>query len=264
MGRLKELKPFVKVYIGLIAAFFLSMVLVYCIPTSWIQGHVESSLEVMESEGERPVYAFYRHSAIVDNHTDMLMYQGTIPNKPEYNVVQKAMSINQYPRYWHGYMVWLRPLSVIFQVQELRYLGMIGFYLLFFWSAWLIGQKTNFKNALFYVLTIASAYLVAVTTCFQYLDTFYILFVSLIVMLSRNRREKPMNLMLFFFVIGMVENFFDFLTYPILTLGIPMILLLWMRAQDDKADFKDNTCFMVKGSAAWGLGYALCWMGSGH
>lgn len=72
------------------------------------QGHVESSLEVMESEGERPVYAFYRHSAIVDNHTDMLMYQGTIPNKPEYNVVQKAMSINQYPRYWHGYMVWLR------------------------------------------------------------------------------------------------------------------------------------------------------------
>lgn len=192
MGRLKGLKPFVKVYIGLIAAFFLSMVLVYCIPTSWIQGHVESSLEVMESEGERPVYAFYRHSAIVDNHTDMLMYQGTIPNKPEYNVVQRAMSVNQYPRYWHGYMVWLRPLTVIFQVQELRYLGMIGFYLLFFWSAWLIGQKTNFKNALFYVLTIASAYLVAVTTCFQYLDTFYILFVSLIVMLSRNRREKPM------------------------------------------------------------------------
>ena len=86
------------------------------------------------------------------------------------------------------------------------------------------------------MLTIASAYLVAVTTCFQYLDTFYILFVSLIVMLSRNRREKPMNLMLFFFVIGMVENFFDFLTYPILTLGIPMILLLWMRVQDDKAD----------------------------
>lgn len=71
-----------------------------------IQGHVESSLEVMESEGERPVYAFYRHSAIVDNHTDMLMYQGTIPNKPEYNVVQRAMSVNQYPRYWHGYMVW--------------------------------------------------------------------------------------------------------------------------------------------------------------
>ena len=55
--------------------------------------------------GRRQVYAFYRHSAIVDNHTDMLMYQGTIPNKPEYNVVQRAMSVNQYPRYWHGYMV---------------------------------------------------------------------------------------------------------------------------------------------------------------
>ena len=50
MGRLRSLKPFVKAYVILIAVFFLSMALVYCIPVSWIQGNVEKSLEVMETE----------------------------------------------------------------------------------------------------------------------------------------------------------------------------------------------------------------------
>ncbi len=260
MGRLRTLKPFVKTYLILIAAFFLSMVLVYCIPVSWIQDNVESSLAVMEAEGERPMYAFYRHSAIVDNHTDMLMYESLIPNRDYYNIVQASVSINQYPRYWHGYQVLLRPLTVLFQVQELRYLGMITFYLLFFWSAWLIAKRTKLLHAMLYVLTIASAYLVVVTTCFQYLTTFYVLFAALIVLLTRYGKEKPMDLFLYFFVVGMVENFFDFLTYPIITLGIPLVLLLWIRVRDEQADFRGNCRFLFFSSLSWGMGYALTWI----
>lgn len=260
MERIKRLKPFAKIYGILIAVFFLSMALVYCIPASWIQDHIDQSLEVMGTEGERPMYAFYRHSAIVDNHTDMLMYESLIANRDYYNPIQASVSINQYPRYWHGYQVLLRPLTVVFQVQELRYLGMLVFYLLFFWSAWLIAQKTRLANAMIYVLTIASGYLVAVSTCFQYLTTFYVLFLSLIVLLSRYGGKKPVDAMLFFFVVGMVENFFDFLTYPIITLGIPMILLLWLRVRDEQAEAKENFCFLFQGSVCWGLGYALTWI----
>ena len=260
MGRLKNLKPFVKTYIILIAAFFLSMTFVYCIPASWIRGNVEKSLEVMETEGERPMYAFYRHSAFVDNHTDMVMYDSLIANREYYNPIQASVSINQYPRYWHGYQVLLRPLTVVFQVQELRYLGMLLFYLLFFSSAWLVAKKTKFIYGLLYVLTIASSYLVVVTTCFQYLTTFYVLFGALIWLLSRYGTDRPVHLFLYFFVVGMIENFFDFLTYPIITLGIPLILLLWLRVRDEQADLKDNFCFMFWSSVSWGLGYALTWI----
>lgn len=260
MGRIKELRPFVKIYIILIAAFFLSMTLVYCIPDSWIRENVEQSLAVMRDEGERPMYAFYRHSAIVDNHTDMVMYEGLIPNREEYDPIQASVSVNQYPRYWHGYQVVLRPLTILFQVQELRYLGMMLFYLLFFWSAWLVAQKTKPVNGMLYVLTIASSYLVAVTTCFQYLTTFYVLFLSLILLLTRYDKDRPIHVMLFLFGVGMVENFFDFLTYPIVTLGIPLILLLWLRVRDEQADFKENFWYMTKASVSWGLGYALTWI----
>lgn len=260
MGRLRSLKPFAKTYAILIAAFFLSMTLVYCIPVSWIQGNVEKSLAVMETEGERPMYAFYRHSAIVDNHTDMLMYESLIANRDYYNPIQASVSINQYPRYWHGYQVVLRPLTIVFQVQELRYLGMLLFYLLFFWSAWLIAKKTRPVCAMLYVLTIASGYMVAVTICFQYLTTFYVLFGALIFLLSRYGTDRPLNLLLYLFVVGMVENFSDFLTYPIITLGVPLILILWIRVRDEQADFLRNFIFMFQASLSWVLGYALTWI----
>lgn len=263
MGRIKELKPFAKTFFILIAVFFVSMTLVYCIPTSWIQGNVEKSIEVLEGEGEYPMYFFYRHSAIIDIHTDKLMYESLIQNRDYYNPIQAAMSINQYPRYWHGYQVLLRPLTVVFQVQELRYLGMLTFHLLFFWSAWLMAKKTKPLYAMFYVLTVASGYVVFLPVCFQFLTTFLVLFVSLIVLLRRYDKNKPLpaaKWMLYFFVVGMVENFFDFLTYPILTLGIPLVLLLWLRVRDEQADFRSNFWFMFKASLSWFFGYAMTWI----
>ena len=263
MGRIKELKPFVKTFFILIAVFFVSMTLVYCIPTSWIQGNVVKSIEVLEGEGEYPMYFFYRHSAIIDIHTDKLMYESLIQNRDYYNPIQAAMSINQYPRYWHVYQVLLRPLTVVFQVQELRYLGMLTFHLLFFWSAWLMAKKTKPLYAMFYVLTVASGYVVFLPVCFQFLTTFLVLFVSLIVLLRRYDKNKPLpavKWMLYFFVVGMVENFFDFLTYPILTLGIPLVLLLWLRVRDEQADFRGNFWFMFKASLTWFFGYALTWI----
>ena len=213
--------------------------------------------------GDYPMYFFYRHSAIIDVHTDKLMYESLIQNRDYYNPIQAAMSINQYPRYWHGYQVLLRPLTVVFQVQELRYLGMLTFHLLFFWSAWLMAKKTKPLYAMFYILTVASGYVVFLPVCFQFLTTFLVLFVSLIVLLSRYDKNKPLpaaKWMLYFFVVGMVENFFDFLTYPILTLGIPLVVLLWLRVRDEQADFRSNFWFMFKASLSWFFGYALTWI----
>lgn len=260
MGRLKSLKPFVKTFLLLIVAFFISMTLVYCIPTSWIRENVENSVALMEEEGNYPMYLFYRHSAILDIHTDQLMYESLIQNREYYNPIQASVSINQYPRYWHGYQVLLRPLSIIFEVQEVRYLGMLIFHLLFFWSSWLIAKKTKLVNAMLYVLTISTGYIVFLPVCLQFLTTFLVLFASVIVFMYRYEKDPPERLLLYFFVVGMVENFFDFLTYPIITLGIPLILILWLKVRDEEIGFKENFLFMFKASASWGFGYAFTWM----
>lgn len=257
---MKKISPFIKVFFILIISFFLAMTLVYCIPVSRIQDNVEKSVEVLEKEGDYPVYFFYRHSGIVDEHTDKLMYTSLIPDRDYGNPVQASVSVNQYPRYWHGYQVILRPLTVCFQVQELRYLGMYVFHLLFFWSAWLMAKKLKLSIAVCYVAAITSGYIVFLPVCFQFFTTFAVLFTALIVLLTRYEKKSTANWMLYFFCVGMFENFFDFLTYPIITLGFPLIVLLWLKIRDEEAGLRENFLFMIKSSVSWGLGYALTWI----
>lgn len=96
------------------------------------------------------------------------MYTSLIQNRDYYNPIQASVSVNQYPRYWHGYQVILRPLTVIFQVQELRFLGMFVFHLLFFWSAWLMAKKLKPAIAMCYVAAVTSGYIVFLPVCFQF------------------------------------------------------------------------------------------------
>lgn len=126
----------------------------------------------------------------------------------------------------------------------------------------MIAKKTRPAYAVLYVLSITTGNAALSSVCLQFLSTFLVLFVSIGILMSRYEklRIKEMGFFLFFFVVGMIENFFDFLTYPIITLGIPLILLLWMRVRDEKADLKDNLLFTIWSSISWGVGYALTWI----
>ena len=161
--------------LGLILTFFVSMALVFCIPDSWIQDNVNSSIEIMDGEGSYPMYFFYRHNSIMDVHTEEVMYNGLIPNR--IIIHSASVSINQYPRYWHGYMLYLRPLSVLFQITEIRYLGMLAFQILLFWSAWMIAKKTRPAYAVLYVLSITKE----MRRCRPYVCSFYLTFLVLFV-----------------------------------------------------------------------------------
>ena len=123
-----------------------------------------------------------------------------------------------------------------------------------------MAKKLKPAIAMCYVAAVTSGYIVFLPVCFQFFTTFAVLFGALIVLLTRYEKDCTMNLMLYFFVVGMVENFFDFLTYPIITLGIPLVVLLWLKIRDEAADLKENLIFTVKSSVSWGLGYALTWI----
>ena len=123
-----------------------------------------------------------------------------------------------------------------------------------------MAKKLKPAIAMCYVAAVTSGYIVFLPVCFQFFTTFAVLFGALIVLLTRYEKDCTMNLMLYFFVVGMVENFFDFLTYPIITLGIPLVVLLWLKIRDEAADLKENLIFTVKSSISWGLGYALTWV----
>lgn len=69
-----------------------------------------------------------------------------------------------------------------------------------------------------------------------------------------------MDMPLFFMIVGMVTNFVDFLTVPLLTLGMPLLLCLYMdiRGEEEKT-WGFYLRRILSCSLLWGIGYGLCW-----
>ena len=60
-----------------------------------------------------------------------------------------------------------------------------------------------------------------------------------------------------FLWIGIVTAYFDFLTYPMVGLGVPLILILMIGG----FTLKKSIIEMIKNSMSWGTGYAGMWSG---
>ena len=57
--------------------------------------------------------------------------------------------------------------------------------------------------------------------------------------------------------IGIVVSYFDFLTYPLVTLGVPLCLLLILQA--DKITYLQKIKNIISLSIAWVIGYLGMW-----
>ena len=62
----------------------------------------------------------------------------------------------------------------------------------------------------------------------------------------------------FFLLTGMATSYFDFLTYPVASLGMPLIVGLLLH-RDETA--RTRLGRMVRGGLCWALGYAGMWAG---
>jgi hypothetical protein len=70
------------------------------------------------------------------------------------------------------------------------------------------------------------------------------------------------KIFVFFQIVGMATSYFDFLTYPIATLGLPIVCMLLMNGElydgyDLICEIKD----IILCSISWGFGYVSMWFG---
>lgn len=65
-------------------------------------------------------------------------------------------------------------------------------------------------------------------------------------------------MLLFFQLIGMATSFFDFLTYPAASLGVPLVCLMVLEGDRELWDkIKQIVCLSI----SWGFGYGAMWAG---
>ena len=269
-------------YLLLLVACTIAVVLTAMIPHRAIESHCQTSIAYIVKQGEYPS-AYGLPLLKTDNFTDLLMLNeawccddtqpvnASMMNyffltyddnlfKASWQLItqpSKLPQLQEYSRYWHGFQVILRPLLMLTDYSKLIIVNCILLTLVALWCLYDVWWKCSPIDCMSLALVLLLTAFYAVPLCFQYSVCFYIMFFSVITLL-RNKKQRKRNKeheICSFFTIGALTAFFDLLTTPLLTLGIPLLLYLRSRKQRSR-----TIGLAVRLSIAWGVGYAVLWL----
>lgn len=290
---MKKTAKFLGIYLIMVLIFFTSTVIVATIPSKFIKENVESSAKTLMNEGDLLKYPSYRQ-IMLDNYTDALMidnsysidsnnpiesamlvrenYISSISKKVSKDVLGEHIQpkeqveeldnlikgnpdeAHEYARYWHGYLIYLRPLLLIFDYFQIRIIILIILSLLIIKLLYEMYKRKMIKTIIALAIALICVDIQLVFLSLQSMITFVIALVASNILVKRIEKIKDINL--FFFIVGSITCFFDLLTTPLITLGIPLILYLLLTEKEDDS-LKNTIIKMIKICIIWGIGYAL-------
>lgn len=245
-----------------VAAFVLLLTVVMCIPNAAIEENYNASMEVFEEEGNGWNRAFNNASgSMLDNLTDSIIIGESWVNE-DCSPINNAMSGNGYSRYWHGYLVWVRPILLVFSYLDIRYILMLTFMLLFAANVLLFSKRLGNAVSYAYAFCLALGYFIMVPWSLQFCEVFLIMMISTLVLLKKyDASWKVSTIGEIFLFIGLLTQYLDFLTAPLLTLGMPLcaVLLINVKELGDSSKPK-NWATLIHSCITWAIGWALGWV----
>lgn len=173
---------------------------------------------------------------------------------------EECKAETQYIRYWHGTIIILKLLLLVFNIEQIYILNAI---LLIVLLAVLLYKL--FKNKMNIVaIGLISALIITNSFCvpfaLEYINMYFVATIGSIILMYLLERKKDAAIMMLFFIIGIFTCFFDFLTIETITLTIPLIILLvYKYKNNEKIVIKEILKLIGKIVIIWIIGYVLMW-----
>lgn len=271
---------------------FIALYWSFCIPNQRIVAHVSNSTETFISEGAYPTIGEFGVTTL-DNFTDARMlatagYDGTESashkalmgyslraegTNPVDSLIQlygnntdTSVAQLNYSRYWQGYLVPLRVGLLFFDYAELRVINTVCQSLLVIGLTALIIYRKKYLLLPPLGLLMLTLCLPAINVSIQYSTVFYPTILGLLILLMKKGNHFNFKFLIWlFFIEGIVVNYFDMLTYPLVNFGVLYSASLYLdQANEDNKDTKyisnsvKNFFILL---FFWGFGYAGMWIG---
>lgn len=262
-------------FVSLLAVFLGLSVLTVMIPRDALTDNIRSSAVTLHDEGTYPTaanvrfdnysdavmieeaYGFERTSNPLTDALSSKLYDLSDPVNAIYNayVKNKPVKEEDYARYWHGYAVFLRPLLVITDLSGIRVINYILLFTLAAITLILIYRRLPHIYFWGFLISLLAVDIIFVPQCMHYSSVFYITFTAAIAILAIPRISIGKTFaMCFFLAIGSLTSFFDLMTAPMMTWGIPLILFCAV------SPCKSKIRAVIILSLCWIAGYALMWI----
>lgn len=160
-----------------------------------------------------------------------------------------------YGRYWQGYQIFLRPALCLMSHYGIRKINNLLLWPLAVLCLIMIWKKVGWVESVLFLVALLRVVFPVVPFSMQYSTCFYLMFVYILAITWFPQLwTKQESRVVTFFIFGAVTVFFDFLTTPQLTLGIPLIIMMLMLPQSER-----NYHAVIEPTLSWGLGYGLLW-----
>lgn len=284
MGTIKTGARMLLVLVGSIVVGALLLCLVFLLPEDRIYKNLQKDGEVFRIEGAWPMMEG-KTAKKLDDFTDAWMLENAFFDKEGAGALEKAMgvyapwygsdtpdqclqryvsgqdgySVGHYARYWHGYLVLQKPFFMVTDYLGFRDLNMILQPILLLMAAFVIWRCLSPRYLLPFGASALFLRLDAVAFSLTFSSVFYITTISVLLIALCHKRLRIGDRYLYvFLLIGIVTNYLDLLTYPLVTLGVP--LCLWVCLERERTCM-DKLQKIVAFGICWSVGYAGMWVG---
>ena len=264
------------IFLIIVLLGFILMCVTYTLPTDNAHANIMKDVETFNVY--YPEVIPNDKTTILDGFTDLKIIMEVL-DKNEYNSpIKNAMAVYsaspkdfnsfmegdlnvtwEYPRYWHGNLVGYSILFNFFDYSGIKIINLFCELILIIGIIKLMIDK-NLKN---YIVPFAISLLFihpeVIGQSLQYTPVFYIMLISIYILLKfKDKLFEDNNLIYYFLIVGMSTAFFDYLTYPLVTLGGPLIFYLLL--EDNKQSLKGNIYKLLLLAFVWAFGYVGMWV----
>ncbi len=273
-----------------VALGVLLLTVVYCMPVNSVRRNVFASAEKFFVQPDREDARGRLQKYLSQNrelYTDAIMVQNACEKIPGKNPFEHAMWVyhldldenvwtpeatleylsgggdtagmflHQYSRYWHGYLVFLKPLLQFFKWEQVLWLSAGLEILLTFLVLAVSYRAKRWEAGTAIVIALLFMKPILMLASFSMAVCWVITTLALLVILLRHERlEQEDKYPELFLLVGILTAYFDFLTYPVVTLGFPLCIYHLMK-REEKA--KKSIFSTILYSGCWALGYVAMW-----
>ena len=161
-----------------------------------------------------------------------------------------------YTRYWHGSLVFVRPLLALTDIDGIRLIGTAVIVLLLAGNIFLLLRGKHTAAAVIFAVSACLVHIWFVFTTLEYMTVFIIMLLAL-PLYVRFTDNLPV-LAVISVGVGTLTAFADFLTAETLTILVPLTVSFFVTAENgEKPDGKKSLAKVISCGAAWGAGYLL-------
>lgn len=262
---LKQILKFIVVYAAFIFMAYILLVIAYTIPVNPVSK--ESTYAYINNLGWDPLvnnrYEAYVsrfntfEPGVLNDSTDKIILNYSYC-EPEISPVYQAANMNGYGRYWHGYVIILRVLFRFINYWDIPLLnGMLQIMLVIILCMLVQREIGQFR----YVIAVATSYLllmpVALAFSLQFAPVFYLSFIGSIIVLAFPKVREPKNILMFFFILGMLTAYFDFFTYFLLVWAYPICWYLILEKDSPNHKSPKPITIVISSAIIWSVGFVM-------